>query len=53
MTIKTLISAFLLTVAPGLALAEGCSRGHLQTSQCADGQFFDAVTETCIDKATS
>ncbi|WP_141246493.1 carbohydrate-binding module family 14 protein [Actibacterium ureilyticum] len=53
MTIKTLISAFLLTVVPGLALAEGCSRGHLETSQCATGQFFDATTKTCVDKATS
>lgn len=53
MNIKTLISAGLLALAPGLALAEGCSSQHLETSQCSDGQFFDTVTRTCIDKATS
>ncbi|SMX42212.1 adenylosuccinate lyase [Actibacterium lipolyticum] len=52
MTIKTLLVAAALSVAPALALAE-CQWKHDTTaSQCAEGQIFDATKGTCIEQVT-
>jgi hypothetical protein len=54
MHIKTLLAAFILTAAPGLAFAE-CSWGssHQVTMSCADGTAWDSASQTCVATATS
>ena len=50
MTTKTLVVALALTLAPTLALAEGCNYGKLeqQAMSCAAGTTYDAGTKTCL-----
>lgn len=51
---KTLLAALVLSLAPTLALAMGCSSGHGQTSSaCAAGQSYDAATGTCVSQPTT
>jgi hypothetical protein len=54
MSIKTLLAALVLTVAPGLAIAE-CSfgRGHEVTMSCADGMTWDADAQACVPVVSS
>jgi hypothetical protein len=45
--IRTLTTAFALTLLPALASA-ACWEGHeRQAMSCADGMVFDAETNTC------
>ncbi len=55
MTFRTLAAAILLSLAPGLALAGGCSFDHMneQASSCAEGYVWDGAAEACVPKATS
>ncbi|MCO8145381.1 hypothetical protein NHN26_09110 [Rhodovulum tesquicola] len=54
MTFKTILSAAVLTLAPTLALANGCGwEKRMNASQCADGKVFDSASGTCVDQATS
>lgn len=51
MKIKMTVAAFVLTLAPGLAFAQGCSgSGHSQEAamSCAEGMIMDAQTNTCV-----
>lgn len=49
MKIKTLTVALCLTLAPALAMAQGCNYGkHQQAMSCAEGSVFDAETRTCV-----
>lgn len=49
MTIKTLTMALCLTLAPALAVAEGCNYGkHQQAQSCAEGSQYDTETGTCV-----
>lgn len=52
MTFKTLVTTAILTLAPGLALAEGC-RDHEQAMSCAEGSTWDAASGTCVDVTTT
>lgn len=53
MRIKTLLAAFILAAAPGLAFAE-CSWGARDvTMSCAEGTSWDAASQTCVATATS
>jgi hypothetical protein len=50
MKTKVLFAAFVLTVAPSLALAMGCS-GHGAeqiTMSCPEGQSLDVESNTCV-----
>ncbi len=49
MKIKTTLAVIALTLAPSLALAEGCNHGMKQqsASQCAAGQEWNSQTQTC------
>jgi hypothetical protein len=49
MKIKTTLAVIALTLAPSLALAEGCIHSMKQqsASQCAAGQVWNAETQTC------
>ena len=49
MKIKTSLAVIALTLAPTLALAEGCIHGRTQTSasQCTAGQVWNATTQAC------
>jgi hypothetical protein len=49
MKIKTTLSVIALTLAPTLALAQGCphSTSQQSASQCAPGQVWNAATQTC------
>lgn len=48
MTLKVLVSATLLGLAPSLALATGCPFGHeKQTQSCASGSVWDAASQSC------
>ncbi len=49
MTIKTLLAAAALVVAPTLGLAMGCSssKHETQAMSCADGTVYDPATNTC------
>lgn len=55
MKIKTTFAALLLTILPGLALAEGC-RGDMMhdttAMSCAEGSAMDAETGTCVPVVT-
>lgn len=54
MTIKTILSAAVLALAPTLALAEGCGwEKRMNANQCADGKIFDSASGTCVDQSTS
>ncbi|MEM6634791.1 MAG: adenylosuccinate lyase [Pseudomonadota bacterium] len=57
MTIKTLLAAAVLAVAPGLAVAMGCSGyGHIKeqtVASCPAGQVWDGDASTCVDISTS
>lgn len=55
MTRGTIVLALALTLAPGLALAMGCSHGKskVQAMTCADGATYDAATATCIPVTSS
>lgn len=50
MTIKMILAALAVTVAPTLALAQGCS--HMKATEasltCATGTTYDAATKTCV-----
>ncbi|MEZ5913062.1 MAG: hypothetical protein R3D84_13315 [Paracoccaceae bacterium] len=50
MKARLLLSALALALSPAIALAQGCSHGRdVQASTtCADGQVWDAATNTCI-----
>ncbi|MDJ0823708.1 MAG: adenylosuccinate lyase [Paracoccaceae bacterium] len=47
MTIKTVLTAAALVVAPALAYAEGCSWHSQQAMSCADGMVYDSETNSC------
>ncbi len=48
MKIKTTLAVIALTLAPALALAQGCEHTKVQSaSQCAAGQVYNAETQTC------
>jgi hypothetical protein len=50
MRLKTVLAAFVLAALPGFALAQGChGEQKMSTSVCADGQSWDATTQTCVD----
>ena len=54
MKIKTTLAVIALTLAPSLALAQGCNHERLQSvSQCAVGQVWDAVSQTCVTPVSS
>lgn len=49
MKTKTVLMALALTLAPALAVAEGCSFGkHQQAMSCAAGTTYDADTNSCV-----
>ncbi|MCL6285050.1 hypothetical protein M3P21_16075 [Ruegeria sp. 2012CJ41-6] len=49
MKIKIFLAATLLSIAPNLALAIGCSfREDPRAMLCADGTTWDANSRTCI-----
>lgn len=53
-TFKTLTIAATLALAPGIALAMGCSSDkHQQAQSCATGASWDAATQTCVPTASS
>ncbi|MGX9354325.1 adenylosuccinate lyase [Roseobacteraceae bacterium S113] len=48
---KTFLTALALTTLPGLALAMGCSHGHMKDTaamSCADGAVYDAQAGKCM-----
>ena len=53
--IKTVLTAAILALTPGLALAQGCSYGHdeQQVMSCASGTMWDVKTSTCVEIVTS
>ncbi|MFW5655935.1 MAG: adenylosuccinate lyase [Roseicyclus sp.] len=54
MSIKTLLAAFVLTAAPGLALAEcGWGKADQVTMSCAEGMMWDADSATCVPVVSS
>ena len=50
MPIKTLAAALALaaSLAPGLALAQGCSHDRQANISCAQGQSWDATLMKCV-----
>ena len=56
MKTKTILCALGLSLAPTLSLAAGCSGmkpAETASMSCADGQVFDAATNSCVDQVTS
>jgi hypothetical protein len=56
MKIKTTLAALALTLAPGLALAEGChgrTMSEVTASSCPDGQVWDTLMGRCVLTPTS
>ena len=56
MTMKTLLAALALILAPGLAVAQGCSdRQAIQDASmsCAVGSIYDAKTNACVPGTNS
>ncbi|CUH65325.1 hypothetical protein TL5118_01257 [Thalassovita autumnalis] len=46
---RTLVIAALLTVAPIMSHAMGCSSGHSQQAMsCADGTVWDETARACV-----
>lgn len=53
-TLKVVTIAAALSLAPGLALAMGCSHSKQQQAQsCADGNTWDSATRSCVPIASS
>lgn len=52
MTIKTLLTAGLLALAPVMSFA-ACSGHTEQAMSCADGMVWDAETSSCVEQTTS
>lgn len=53
-TLKTLTVAAVLTLAPTLTLAMGCSGAkHQQAQSCASGATWDATAQTCVPVVSS
>ncbi len=56
MTLKTLVTTLILTLAPTLSLAMGdCSTTatELHVMSCAEGSQIDSETGTCVPVASS
>jgi hypothetical protein len=54
MTIRTALAALVLAAVPAVGWA-GCNDGHrnMSTSSCAEGQTWDATTQTCVPVTSS
>jgi hypothetical protein len=49
MKIKVALAALALTLAPALAIAGGCEKGHQEASMsCADGTVWNPETKACV-----
>ena len=55
MKTKTILCALALTLAPTLSLAEcsGMMKRDQTAMSCAEGQVFDANTNSCVDQTMS
>jgi hypothetical protein len=55
MTLKTLVAASIIALAPGFALAAGCSytKSSDTAMSCAAGFVLDAETGKCVAQTTS
>lgn len=53
MTIKTILSAAVLAMAPTLVMAECGWEKKINASQCPQGQILDAASGSCVNQATS
>jgi ABC-type dipeptide/oligopeptide/nickel transport system permease subunit len=56
MKTKLMLAVLALAVSPTVALAMGCSSGHVKDEivmSCADGMTYDAQTQGCIPLSTS
>lgn len=53
---KTIFATLVLTLAPAVAFAEGCSGSHAMQEtasiSCAEGTTHDAETNTCVPLIT-
>jgi len=53
MQAKTLLTALVLALAPGMAAAM-CSWGKEETAaSCADGMVWDSTSQSCVVQSTS
>ncbi len=52
-TLKVMTIAAALSLAPGLALAIGCSHSKQQAQTCVDGSTWDTATQSCVPIASS
>ncbi len=54
-TTKSLLAAAVLTLSPGLALAQECNwmKTDRTAMSCAEGTVLDAATGTCVEQVTS
>jgi hypothetical protein len=55
MTLAKTLSVLILTVAPGLAFAQGCPHEKLDetAASCVPGMVWDSATSTCVSNPTS
>lgn len=52
MKAKIVLTAFVLAVAPGLALAT-CNWGKSEAASCVAGSVWDSETQRCVEQTTS
>jgi len=52
MKVKLLVSAAVLALLPGVALAMGCGRDHAK-NDCALGETWDNATQSCVKLTSS
>lgn len=53
---RTILCAAALSLAPAIAMAQGCSYDRIQqqtVQSCADGKVFDQTVGACVDRVTS
>lgn len=53
MTIKSLLVAAVLAVAPTLGFAQGCEHDDRQAMSCGQGMSYDADTGRCVTGVSS
>ena len=55
MKTKTILCALALSLAPTLSFADcgGMMKSDQTAMSCAEGQVFDAATNSCVDQTTS
>ena len=52
MSVRSILAAAILALAPTFALAQACDHGTEQAMSCADGMVWDSTTGSCVSQVS-